>query len=185
MNTISIALLVVALLSPSSGTVYLPLIMAQQPATVTRTATATEILTETSTPTATATCTPTSTPSATGSATGTDTPTWTRTVTLTPTATRTPSATWTPTRTPTWTPTHTPTSPVGPCQCYANLYNCGDFSTQAEAQACFDWCWSQVGYDVHYLDADGDGVACESLPMIPHRAGTADRESVGCDPDHP
>ncbi len=66
-----------------------------------------------------------------------------------------------PTNTP-W-PSATPTSQAGPCECYANLYNCSDFNTQREAQACFDHCWA-LGYgDVHRLDGDGDGIACESL----------------------
>ena len=41
--------------------------------------------------------------------------------------------------------------------------NCDDFATQAEAQAFF---LSEGGptYDPHGLDADGDGIACESLP---------------------
>ena len=59
------------------------------------------------------------------------------------------------------TPTATP-APV--CECWANLYNCSDFGTQAEAQTCFDFCMATVGYDVHRLDGDGDGIACESLP---------------------
>jgi micrococcal nuclease len=42
-------------------------------------------------------------------------------------------------------------------------YDCGDFSTQAEAQEFFEsegWPYS----DFHNLDRDGDGEACESLP---------------------
>ena len=45
--------------------------------------------------------------------------------------------------------------------CDANTYNCGDFSTQAEAQEVYDACGSE---DIHRLDSDGDGVVCESLP---------------------
>ena len=41
--------------------------------------------------------------------------------------------------------------------------NCSDFSTKAEAQAWFDLYFSYYG-DIANLDADGDGVACESLP---------------------
>jgi hypothetical protein len=65
-------------------------------------------------------------------------------------------------------PTATPTQPPpGNCTiCSFDAYNCGDFDTQAEAQACHDYCFEQVGYDVHRLDADDDGVACESLPLI-------------------
>ena len=44
--------------------------------------------------------------------------------------------------------------------CDRNAYNCADFSTQAEAQAVLDAC----GSDIHRLDRDNDGKACESLP---------------------
>ena len=44
--------------------------------------------------------------------------------------------------------------------CSSNVYNCGDFTTQAEAQEAFDYCGPE---DVHGLDNDGDGVVCESL----------------------
>jgi len=42
-------------------------------------------------------------------------------------------------------------------------YNCDDFSTQEEAQSVHDKC-SKNGLDVHGLDGNGDGVACQSLP---------------------
>jgi len=45
--------------------------------------------------------------------------------------------------------------------CSDNIYNCGDFTTQAEAQAVFDYCGPA---DIHRLDNDGDGEVCESLP---------------------
>ncbi len=45
--------------------------------------------------------------------------------------------------------------------CSSNVYNCGDFTTQAEAQAVYDFCGSE---DVHGLDNDGDGEVCEGLP---------------------
>jgi putative cell wall-binding protein len=41
--------------------------------------------------------------------------------------------------------------------------DCGDFRTQAEAQAFFDRYFPYYG-DVARLDADGDRIACESLP---------------------
>jgi len=55
-----------------------------------------------------------------------------------------------------------PASPV--CDCSHNRYNCKDFPTQAAAQACFEYCWQMRGFDVHRLDGDNDGIACESLP---------------------
>lgn len=73
------------------------------------------------------------------------------------------------------TETSTTTAPVIPesasptttanCSCSANIYNCGDFTTHAEAQAVHDCCVAQIGYDIHKLDGtDNDGLACESLP---------------------
>ena len=47
--------------------------------------------------------------------------------------------------------------------CKANIYNCADFSTQAQAQTEYEYCLSETGKDVHDLDRDSDGVACESL----------------------
>jgi hypothetical protein len=37
-------------------------------------------------------------------------------------------------------------------------------STHAAAQACFDYCMDVTGRDIHRLDGDNDGIACESLP---------------------
>jgi hypothetical protein len=77
-----------------------------------------------------------------------------------------PTSTATTTSTVYVAPTSTPTATTAPapCQCYADLYNCDDFATQGQAQACYDYCWS-LGYgDVHHLDADHDGIACEWLP---------------------
>lgn len=50
------------------------------------------------------------------------------------------------------------------CSCSGNLYNCADFSSHASAQACYNYCISIGRGDVHRLDADSDGSACESLP---------------------
>ena len=61
------------------------------------------------------------------------------------------------------TPTATPVAPAV-CSCSGNLYNCADFSSHAAAQACYEYCWNVVGYDIHRLDGDDDGVACESPP---------------------
>lgn len=48
------------------------------------------------------------------------------------------------------------------CDCSSNIYNCPDFSTHNEAQACFEYCGG-TSNDIHRLDRDGDGDACESL----------------------
>lgn len=47
--------------------------------------------------------------------------------------------------------------------CSANTYNCTDFSTHAEAQSVYEMCGG-VSNDIHRLDQDKDGDACESLP---------------------
>ena len=57
-----------------------------------------------------------------------------------------------------------PTPTGQACSCAGDLYNCGDFATHEQAQACYEHCLATVGYDIHRLDGDGDGIACESLP---------------------
>jgi hypothetical protein len=65
-------------------------------------------------------------------------------------------------------PISIPTTPVrgggSLCDCSGNLYNCSDFSTHAQAQACYNYCVSLGRGDVHRLDGDSDSLACESLP---------------------
>jgi len=51
----------------------------------------------------------------------------------------------------------------GQCECSSNIYNCADFKTHAEAQTLYDCCGG-VNNDIHKLDSDKDGIACESLP---------------------
>jgi len=80
---------------------------------------------------------------------------------------------------PTWTPFPTNTPIVfstqaiiipaggnsgGVCACAGDTLNCKDFSNHAGAQACFNYCMSQGVGDVHKLDENNDGNACESLP---------------------
>ncbi len=91
-------------------------------------------------------------------ATATAPPTATYTPSPTPTITPTPSITPTPTDTPTMTPT-------GPCSCASDTLNCSDFSTQPEAQACYNYCESTGHGDIHRLDGDNNGLACQSLPV--------------------
>jgi len=82
-----------------------------------------------------------------------------------PTPTPFPTPTPTPTTTFTPTPTLRPTLTVAPmCDCSGNIYNCSDFDTQTEAQACYEHCISLGRGDIHRLDADNDGIACEALP---------------------
>ena len=73
---------------------------------------------------------------------------------------------WASCMTPTPVPaaTSTPTQVSGPCPCHDNVLNCSDFATQTEAQACYDHCVELGQGDIHRLDSDGNGVACEGLP---------------------
>ncbi|MBR9677003.1 hypothetical protein GOV04_02585 [Candidatus Woesearchaeota archaeon] len=48
--------------------------------------------------------------------------------------------------------------------CFSNYYNCEDFDTELEAQAVYYHCKQEVGLDIHHLDGDDDGKACEALP---------------------
>jgi len=48
--------------------------------------------------------------------------------------------------------------------CSKDVYNCANFTTYPEAQGVFDYCIKQGKGDIHRLDADGNGKACESLP---------------------
>jgi hypothetical protein len=74
-----------------------------------------------------------------------------------------------PTRTP------TPAAVIVPCGCSTDFYSCKDFANQETAQACFNWCASQIDTglllsDVHNLDSieeqdfNLDGRVCEYLP---------------------
>ena len=47
------------------------------------------------------------------------------------------------------------------CSCRSDRYNCADFKTRREAREKYECCMRKVGYDVHNLDGDSDGVACE------------------------
>lgn len=130
------------------------------------TITATPSVTPTPTATSSGESTATGTATSTATSTATDTPTATATSTDGATATNTPTATATDEATPTSTPTATATQVSGAvCDCSGNLYNCSDFDTQPEAQACFDYCVNQGVGDIHGLDnPDHDGIACEGLP---------------------
>jgi micrococcal nuclease len=56
------------------------------------------------------------------------------------------------------------TSETQSCLCSSNVYNCDDFRTYNEAQNLYNCCMGKVGSDIHRLDSDKDGLACESLP---------------------
>jgi len=88
------------------------------------------------------------------------------------TATTIPNSTPTLTQTPISSPTSTATTTPLPTAtqaasffCSSNFYNCSDFSTQAEAQAVYDYCKERGAGDIHELDQDNDDIACETLPL--------------------
>lgn len=56
-----------------------------------------------------------------------------------------------------------PTAQTSLCNCAVD-YDCGDFSTHSEAQACFNSCGGSPNYNWSGMDGDGDGEPCESLP---------------------
>lgn len=49
-----------------------------------------------------------------------------------------------------------------PCNCTADLLDCNDFQTRAKAQVCFNYCRREGAGDIHFLDDDYDGIACEN-----------------------
>jgi len=53
--------------------------------------------------------------------------------------------------------------PLSKYDCSKDIYNCGNFTLQSEAQAVYDYCKGQGDGDVHRLDADLNGKACEGL----------------------
>lgn len=50
------------------------------------------------------------------------------------------------------------------CDCSGDSLNCTDFSSQSSAQVCMNDCIAQGAGDIHNLDGDANGLACESLP---------------------
>jgi hypothetical protein len=50
---------------------------------------------------------------------------------------------------------------AGACDCSANRYNCDDFPGHDAAQECFDHCRGMGKGDLHRLDRDKNGIACE------------------------
>ncbi len=54
-------------------------------------------------------------------------------------------------------------SPAEDIICSYNAYNCSNFSTHTEAQSIFEYCGG-INNDIHRLDGDNNGIACESLP---------------------
>jgi hypothetical protein len=81
-----------------------------------------------------------------------------------PTAAVTVSPTIVPTATLTTPPQPTDVSPTHPpiavCDCSGDIYDC-EWAMQTMAQACFDYCMESGAGDVHGLDPDNNGKACQ------------------------
>lgn len=75
-----------------------------------------------------------------------------------------------------------PKQDQGVCYCSSNIYNCNNFPNQGEAQSCFDYCRSVGRGDVHGLDNDGNGLACEELPPGPTPTATRPSATPYSDP---
>lgn len=60
-------------------------------------------------------------------------------------------------------PTFTSAPAADVCPCGGDVLNCGDFGSWSSAQACFTYCVSQGVGDIHGLDGNNDGSACDSL----------------------
>lgn len=56
-------------------------------------------------------------------------------------------------------PTQPPVGAV--CSCSGDTLNCSDFSTSSSAQACMEYCISIGAGDIHNLDGNANGQACE------------------------
>ena len=56
-----------------------------------------------------------------------------------------------------------PAQPSTTYTCSYNAYNCANFTTHNEAQNVFEGCGG-TSNDIHRLDQDKDGLACETLP---------------------
>ena len=48
--------------------------------------------------------------------------------------------------------------------CSVDIYNCENFTIQPEAQDVFNYCGFLGLGDIHRLDPNGNGIACEELP---------------------
>jgi len=94
----------------------------------------------------------------------TTTPRPTKIATPKPTRRYVPTPSPTPKPTKNYVPTPKPTQTSNSCYgftCSYDAYNCPDFSGHVQAQKVYECCLRKVGYDVHRLDRDKDGLACE------------------------
>lgn len=54
-----------------------------------------------------------------------------------------------------------PTVTLTACTCVDDILNCNSFKAQSEAQACYEQCKAQGLGDIHNLDSNNDGIACQ------------------------
>lgn len=107
-----------------------------------------------------------SSPAILATATSTNAPSLIPASSVTPLPLSTLAPTWTPE--PTFTPFVLSTLPVvtspstSVCSCSSDQYNCSDFASQSAAQACFNACIAAGKGDIHRLDENNNGIACES-----------------------
>lgn len=47
--------------------------------------------------------------------------------------------------------------------CSRDIYDCADFERQSQAQEVLDYCLKNTGLDIHNLDPNLTGKACQSL----------------------
>ncbi|MDP3964222.1 MAG: thermonuclease family protein [bacterium] len=57
----------------------------------------------------------------------------------------------------------TPLEDAPACFCEYNFYDCRDFQTADDAQSLYECCAKESGEDIHLIDGDEDGNACEQL----------------------
>lgn len=69
------------------------------------------------------------------------------------------------------------TTQTCPCD-QGDVFDCEDFSTQLEAQSCWNSCALSGRGDVHLLDVDGDTLACENTLFTTISAGIIPDSSV-------
>lgn len=61
--------------------------------------------------------------------------------------------------------------------CGKEMFNCSNFSTQAEAQELFESCGG-LNEDVHGLDRDKDGIVCEALPKGEKKSASVETDTA-------
>jgi hypothetical protein len=74
------------------------------------------------------------------------------------------------------------------CDCSGDTLDClgNIFANRAQAQQCFEYCFRQTGRDIHLLDPNGNGMACENLPDALPGASAVVLPVAGtnCDPNY-